>query len=89
MTICNFQYSSIPGCGAVYRFDSVRWGPGSLETGPPRKLMHIWSLTRAFGTSTRGPSKILNRGPPDITLRHCLGIFVDTTRSDGGTFVCR
>ena len=39
----------------------------------PRKLVHIWRSTRAFGTSTRGggASKILNRGPPDITLRHC------------------
>jgi hypothetical protein len=41
----------------------------------PRKLVHIRPSTRAFGTSTRGgggPSKILNRGPPDITLRHWL-----------------
>jgi hypothetical protein len=38
----------------------------------PRKLVHIRRSTRAFGTSTRGwgLSKILNRGPLDITLRH-------------------
>jgi hypothetical protein len=36
----------------------------------PRKLVHIRRSTRAFGTSTRGGGAFLNRGPPDITLRH-------------------
>jgi hypothetical protein len=40
--------------------------------GPPRKLVHIRRSIHAFATSTRGPSKILNQGPPDITLRHWI-----------------
>jgi hypothetical protein len=54
----------------------------------PRKLVHIRRSTRAFGTSTRGPSKILNRGPSDITLRHCpKPLKVKTSLQTDGMFL--
>jgi hypothetical protein len=43
-----------------------------VSSGPNRKLVHIRRSTCAFGTSTRGSSKSLNRGPTDRTSRHCF-----------------
>ena len=49
----------------------------------PRKLVHIRRSTRAFGTSTRGgASKILNRGPPDITLRHWISFVFSSPKGN-------
>ena len=47
----------------------------------PRKLVHIRRSTHAFGTSTRGSSKILNLGPSDITLRHCFIVLSERIES--------
>jgi hypothetical protein len=57
-----------PGNGISESLDSNIFRVSMPRT--PKKLVHIRRSARAFGTSTRGPSKILNRGPPDITLRH-------------------
>ena len=57
-----------PGNGISETLDSKIFRVSMPWT--PRKLVHIRRSTRAFATSTGEPSKSLNRGPPDITLRH-------------------
>jgi hypothetical protein len=60
-----------PGNGISESLDSKIFQVSMPWT--PRKLVHIRCSTRVFGTWKGGPSKILNRGPPDITLRHWGG----------------
>jgi hypothetical protein len=66
-----------PGSGISETLDSKI--SGWACPGPHRKLVHARRSTRSTalnsGTYTRGPSKILNQGPPDITLRHWLKLW--------------